>query len=376
VSSSARTILLSCGEASGDLYAAEVATALRRRHPTWRLVGVVGPRSLEAGVEPWADIAELSVMGFGEIVRHLPRLWALGRRLVARAEREGVDLFLPVDYPGFHLRVAARMRGAGIPVLDLIPPKTWSWGRWRLGQLRRAVDRCAVIFPFELQHYRQAGVRADFVGHPLPWLHREELAGGPGGDARRQGLLLVPGSREQEIRRLAPVLVGAVRRWRSDGHSGPVRLSRAPTVPSSLLQPVREELGEVEVCDGPLFGELRRARLAIVCSGTATVEAALAGCPHLIVYRTGTLTHAIARRLATVDHIGMANIVLGREAFPEFVQGRCRPDRVFEELSRLDGDATRRDEQRRAGAELVDRLRGPGCFDAVADLATEMLLRS
>lgn len=366
-------VLLSCGEASGDLYLGRIASALRERRPELRMVGVVGPQGRAAGVEPWASIDDLAVMGFAEVVRHLPRLFLLGRELTSRAAREGVDLFVPVDYAGLHLRMAARLQRHGIATLDFIPPKTWSWGRHRLRALRRHVEHCAVIFPFEVEHYQSAGIPATFVGHPLVDLHAHALAQP---NPSRGGLLLVPGSRRQELAQLVPVLAEVVALLRSRFGPGlDVRVSRGPGVEASWLSPLTAGTLGVEVVEGELFGHLRRARAAIVCSGTATVEAALAQTPHVIVYRTGRITFAIARRLATVEHIGMANIVLGRRAFPEFLQDELRAPAVAETVAELflAEDAPAIVDQRAASAALRRALGEPGCFARVADLVLEHL---
>lgn len=361
------TVLLSAGEASGDLYLAHVARALRARRPDVRLVGVVGPRGREAGVEPWARQEDLAVMGFGEVVRHLPRLFRLAGVLEDRAVREGVDLFLPVDYPGFHVRLAGRLRRHGIRVLDFIPPKTWSWGAWRQRSLRQSVDRCAVIFPFEVDHYTAAGIEADFVGHPLVDAHAEALRAP---EPTREGLLLAPGSRGQELQRLVPVLVDALGRLRVD-LDAPVRVSLAPGADPEALAPL--VAAGAEMVDGPLFAELRRSRAAVVCSGTATVEAALSRTPHVIVYRTGRVSYAIARRLARVEHIGMANIVLGRRAFPELLQDDVSASAIARRVDDLFLDPDESVRQRRACDELGVALGAPGCFDRVAALALQEL---
>lgn len=360
-------VVLSCGEASGDLYCARIARALRTQRPDVRLAGIAGPRARAEGVEPWADQESLAVMGFVEVVRHFPRLWRLGHEIVERARREGAVLFVPVDYPGFHMQVAARMRRAGIGVLDFIPPKTWSWGRYRLGAIRRNVDRAAVIFPFEEEHYRGAGIDAVFVGHPLVDIHAAELeAPAP----PREGLLLAPGSRGQELDRLVGVLAAAVERLRGRGYDGPVRVSRAPGVDIARLAPLLD-VG-AELLEEDLFSGFRRAAAAVVCSGTATVEAALAGVPHVIVYRTGTLTYAIARFLATVEHIGMANIVLGERAFPEILQEQLRADVVADAVEPLlDPGSVAVHRQGESSARLREALGAPGCFDRVAGLALE-----
>jgi lipid-A-disaccharide synthase len=364
-------VVLSCGEASGDLFCSRIARALRMRRPDLRLAGIAGPRSRAAGVEVWAEQESLVVMGFAEVVRHFPRLWKLGTALVDRASEEGAALFLPVDYPGFHLRVAGRMKHAGIGVLDFIPPKTWSWGRHRLGALRRNVDRSAVIFPFEESYYRRAGIDAEFVGHPLVDIHADDLARPA---AKREGLLIAPGSRRQELLRLVPVLVKALHQLRERGIQPPVRVSRAPGVDMELLRPLVAAGTDVSITDGELFGELLRARAAVVCSGTATVEAAMAGVPHVIVYRTGTLTYAIARRIAAVEHIGMANIVLGRRAFPELLQGEFGAESVADVVGPLlDPGSPETLAQLASCVQLREELGTPGCFARVADLALEFL---
>jgi lipid-A-disaccharide synthase len=357
---------LSCGEASGERYAVALAVALRRRRPDLRLVGIGSESLRAAGVELWASSDELAMMGFTEVLRHLPRLWSLRREIVRRATADGVDLFLPIDFPGFHVSLARKLRERGVRVLDFIPPKTWSWGSWRLRSLRASVDRCAVIFPFEEAHYRSAGIDAHFVGHPL----LESV--GETSVERQPSLLLVPGSRRQELRLLAPVM-GAVAAQYAARHGGMVRVSRAPGVHLEWLRPILNACPQVEIETGPLTPALRRAGLALVTSGTATLEAALSGTPHLILYRTSPLSYWLARRLARVEHIGMANIVLGRRAYPEFLQGQCTQPNVATALDALCRDPKARARQAEASRELSGRLGGPGAIERVSDLALAML---
>jgi lipid-A-disaccharide synthase len=366
------TVLISCGEASGETYAAEVAEHLRKRRPDLRLVGV-GGELLAAQVESrWASLEELSVMGFAEVLRHLPRLRRLRERLAARAREEGVDLLVAVDYPGFHVSLAGAMARRGIATLHYIPPKTWSWGAWRNRSLRRNVRRCAVIFPFEEAYYQERGIDARFVGHPLLDRHGETLTRPAD---RREGLLLVPGSRAQEIQRVGPVMARAAALLQREGRVERIRVSQAATVDPRWLAPLRAVLPSVEVVEGPLMDHLRRAAAAVVCSGTATVETALSRTPHAICYRTSPLTYAVARALATVPAIGMANIVLGRVAFPEFLQGGLRERPLAAALGPLlepGSDAVRAQEA--AFDELTRRLgRGEGAGANVAAMAVEML---
>ena len=361
-----RTVLLSCGEASGERYASAVATALRELEPSLRLVGVGGPELEAAGVELWASRTQLEVMGFGEVVRHLPRLRRLRAALERRCRAESVQLFLPVDYPGFHISLAGRLRRQGISVLDLIPPKTWSWGSWRVGALRRSVDRCAVIFPFEQEYYRARGVDAEFVGHPLA--AERPLPQGP-----RAGLLLVPGSRRQELAAVGRTVGLAARRLREEHALESVRVSRAPGVALEWLDELRQAAGECEVAEGPLASLLGAARAAIVTSGTASLETALAATPHVIVYRTSPLTFFLARRLATVEHIGMANIVLGRRAFPELLQSALQVEALVAELGPLLEAGPAGAQQRADCAEVRSRLVGGRWSARVAEMAVSLL---
>ena len=365
-------VLISCGEASGEIYASDVARHLHHLRPEWELVGVGGELLATEVSALWASLEELSVMGFGEVIRHLPRLRRLRQRLVRRAAEEGVDLFLAVDYPGFHLTLASELHRLGIATLDYIPPKTWSWGAWRNRSLRRNVNRCAVIFPFEEEYYRQRGIEAKFVGHPLLDRHRETLAAA---EHPRQGLLLAPGSRPQELKRIGPVMARAAALLRDTGQVESVKVSRAPTVDKELLRSSLEGVGEVEIVEGPLMGHLLRSKAAIVCSGTASVETALSRTLHLIVYRTSWFTYLVGRSLATVDAIGMANIVLGRTAFPEFVQGDLQEEKLARAMEALLATGSKEAmKQREAFDELARKLgSGRRAAENVASMAVEML---
>ncbi len=368
----ADSVLISCGEPSGENYASDLARQLKIERPELWLVGVGGSRLQEQVGEIWAGLEELSVMGFAEVIRHLPRLRRLREKIAERAREEGIKLLVAVDYPGFHLSLAGAMKKRGIKTLHYIPPKTWSWGAWRNRALRASVHRCAVIFPFEEGYYRQRGIDATFVGHPLLDQHAAVLHRGK---TRREGLLLVPGSRPQEIRRIGPSMAEAARRLRAEGAVDRVRVSRAPGLPVELLAEMAQLCPSLEIVEGPLIEHLISAEVAIVCSGTASVETALSRTPHAIVYRTSRLTYAVARQLATVEAIGMSNIVLGRTAFPEFLQKELHPESLVAAMRKLlDPHSAERLRQERAFDELFRCLgKGEGAARNVARMALQML---
>ncbi len=364
-----RTILITAGEASGDQAGAAVVAALKRRHPDWRLLATGGERMAAAGAELLVDERELAVMGFAEVLRRLP---ALRRHLGALSDRlrsGTIDLFLPVDFPGFNLRLAARARRAGVPVLYFVAPQVWAWGEGRLAQLRRDVDRLALILPFELEWFAARGVAGNFVGHPLMEGVRPQA---PRAAAPRLGLL--PGSRAQEVERLLGVMLAAAARLRRAEPALRVELLEARGLAPALydrllagaaLAPVR--------CREDSAGFLARQGAAMVASGTATLEAAVAGLPMAVVYRTGWLNYQLARRLVHLERIALVNLVAGEALVPELVQGGLDAERLAAAVAPLLADGPARSAQLAGCDRLRALLGGPGCGERVAVLAEELL---
>lgn len=372
------TILLSAGEPSGDLHGAAVARELKRRWPSARMFGLGGPRMAEEGVELLADLRDLAVMGFAEVAGRLPFFFKLFRRLRDEMAARGADLVLPIDYPGFNLRLAGAARASGIPVLYYIAPQVWAWHRSRIRRLAEETDRLAVVLPFEEPIFREAGARVRFVGHPLldaapQVIGREEFCAAHGLDPERPMLALFPGSRAQEVARHLETFVEAAELLRR----------RRPE-----LQPVIASSGAVaaHAYDRTLFPKtndsralLAHATAALVKSGTTTLEAALAGTPMVIAYRTSRLTYALAKRLVRVDHIGLVNLVAGERLVPEFIQDEATPAALADALDPLLDPGSPRRGSVVAGLERVRAAlaptdgRPPGAAARVAELAEELL---
>ncbi len=331
------------------------------------------------GVELLADFHDLAVMGFAEVATRIPFFLKLLGRLKRELRARGTALVLPIDYPGFNLRLAKAARAQGTRVLYYIAPQVWAWHRSRIGPLARAADRLAVILPFEEPIFRQAGANVHFVGHPL--LDRPPE---PAGDEFRRALgfgegpilALFPGSRRQEVRKHLDIFVETAVRIRSARpHVQPV-VARSPSVPAEMF-------------DGtpfPLTADTRSllgvARAALVKSGTTTLEAALAGTPMVIAYRTSALTFALARRLVRVEHIGLVNLVAGERLVPEFVQDEATPGALVEALSPFLADGSPARERVVGGlARVRTALHAPGdgaasTADRVAALAAELVERA
>jgi len=332
-----RRFLIVVGEASGDRHAARMVGALRALGAC-RVRGVAGPSLAAAGVEAVAPLDDLAVIGFTGVLARLPRIWSVYRRLLREAASFRPQAAVLVDSPGFNFRLGPALRRRGIPVFYYIAPQVWAWHPERAAQMARWVDRLAVVFPFEEPLFRKAGVEARFVGHPLledlepevdeGWFRRE--LGMPAGAGRLLGLL--PGSRRGELRAHAPVLIEAARRLRGTRPDLTVALALAPG-----LEPDRATRAALAAAGVHAVRHRTRALEAwadacVVASGTATLETALFGTPLAIVYRTGWLNYAIARRLVTLTHIGLPNIVAGSEVAPELIQDRLTAPRLAELL--------------------------------------------
>lgn len=366
-------VLFVAGEASGDLHAAGVAEALRRIRPVLKLTGVGGPRMRDAGVELIANYDEMSVMGFVEVIRHLPRHLDLLNDLRSRIARGRVSLVILVDYPGFNMKVARAAAEAGVPVLYYITPQVWAWGAGRLPQLAKIVTRAAVILPFEEQLLRGYGINATFVGHPL--LDRSgDLPSKPAARAvlglnpDRPVLALFPGSRQQEIDRHLDDFVGAARIVEREVPGIQVVVSAAPTVTIDVASCPYKRV------ESASFTILRAADAALCKSGTTTLEAAISDCPLVVAYRAGFISYLVARAMVTIPHIGLVNVVAGREVAREFVQDDLQPDDVAAALMPLlDTASTERQRVLEGLAEVRGRLGTAGAAGRVAAIASELV---
>lgn len=368
-----REVLVIAGEASGDLHGAGLVRALRPLRPDLSFAGMGGHLMREAGVTLIEDAERMAVMGFVEVLRKVPHHYALLRQLDRRLASGRVGLLVTIDYPGFNMKVAAAARRHGVPVLYYITPQVWAWGAGRLPRLAQLITKAATILPFEAPLLQQHGIDATFVGHPLldraaAMPTREEARRQLGLAPDDRVLALFPGSRQQEIERHLPAFVATARVLEARYPGLRVVVSAAPTV---RLDP--------GMCPYPMvsnasFAVLRAADAALCKSGTTTLEAAVAGCPLIVAYRTSRWTYAIARRAVKIPRIGLVNVVAEREVAPEFVQEAMEPAA----MARVLGDLLERGSGVRARmveglAGVRARLGTPGAAERTAAIASGMV---
>jgi lipid-A-disaccharide synthase len=373
-------ILLSAGEASSDMYAARLAVALRTRTGA-EMFGMGGPRMADAGVDLIADYHEVAVVGIAEVLHKIPSVIGVQRRLAREANRRGAALAILTDSPGTHLGVARRLKNSAISVGYFIGPQVWAWRSGRVKIVRRLVKRMVVIFPFEEQIYRDAGVPVSFVGHPLvdvvkPTLSRAEFAARHSLDPSRPIVALLPGSRANEIARNYPLVVAACERLAvGPSASGKIQFvhAAAPGLTPEFFARVAQPRFPVVRVDGAAYDALSAADCAIVASGTATVEAALLGVPMVVVYRVAPLTAWVLRGMIHTPFFSMVNLIAGRRVVTELIQDAFTPAAVESEVRRLLESASDREQMIADLAEVRARLGPGGAIERAADIFAGML---
>jgi lipid-A-disaccharide synthase len=358
------TVMVSCGEASGDLYAGALATELQCLAPGTRVFGLGGPRLAESGAELVGDYRGLAVTGLTEALRVLPRSFGMLRRLRGRLLNDRPDVLVAVDFPDFNFGLAQSARKLGIPVVYYISPQLWAWRPGRIRTMKAIATQVLVIFPFEQQIYERAGIPVEFVGHPLiDLIHvttdRRDLLTSHGLDPEAPTVALLPGSRPNEVRAILPTLAAAASLIRAHVPEVQFVIARAPNLPSSLFASLTAS-GGIAVVEERADDVLNASDVVVTASGTATVQAALHLRPMVIVYRLSPLTYRLGRRFVKLDTFGMVNLVSGRRIVPELIQDGFTPERVAEEVRSLLTDRARADAMRQDLRDMRSRLGDAG----------------
>jgi lipid-A-disaccharide synthase len=381
------TIFISAGEASGEQYGALLIDALQRQLAaagrTATFFGMGGPRMAAAGLECVVRAEDMAVMGLTEVVLHLPRIYREFKKLKQAIRQWPPSVAVLIDFPEIHFRLAKEFHRLGVPVVYFVSPQLWAWKKHRIKLVQKYIDRMLVIFPFEEPFYREQGVQAEFVGHPLAELpaqsiSRERFAAESGLDPAKTWIGLLPGSRPREIRDHLPTILQAAQEL---SHGLEFLIPLAPTLNAAQRQEVQrlaQDRGEglhlrfVDDARAALF----HSRASVVASGTATVEAALVGNPFVVVYRVSAPTYAIAKRVVKVPHVAMANLIAGKRIVPELIQSDFTAANIVQQMERLLPDGPPRqsmmEELARIRGLLAKRPGGSGAIDRVAEVTLEV----
>ncbi len=370
-----RRILIIAGEASGDLHGSNLVRQMKAIEPGLRFYGVGGRKMREAGVELAADIADMAVVGLTEVVKKIPAILGVRRRLKLSLGRERPALAIFIDYPDFNLPMAKLAKSRGIPVFYYISPQVWAWRKGRIGQIGRTVDRMAVILPFEEELYRASGVDVSFVGHPL--LDAVKTRYGRDEALRRFGLkdgvrtiALLPGSRPSEVERMLPVMMRMAAILERELPLLQFVLPVADSLPAQTVEDILRPFGtRVALVRDDIYDAVAVADLAVVTSGTATLETALLEKPMIIVYKMSMVSYAVGRMVVKVPCIGLVNIIAGKKIVPELIQGDAEAERMAAEAMDILSSPERQAAMKRELSLLRRNMGTAGASERAARIA-------
>ena len=372
-----KRIMIIAGETSGDLHGSSLMAGMKAIDPNMEFIGIGGTRMIAEGLDAVRHVRDMNFMGIVEVLKHLPFIRRVKRDLEHLLDTRKPDLVILIDYPGFNLRLAPIVKRRNIPVMYYISPQLWAWHKSRVKIVRKHINRMVVLFEFERDFYREHGVEADFVGHPLLdtvkiSVERDEFRSSLGIENGTPLVGLLPGSRPQEIERNLSAMVGAVKKLKESSAPLFAALGCASELDDSLYEPYVSGTDIAPLRDRS-YDLMAHADVLIVTSGTATLESGISGTPMVVVYRTSPLTYWIGKALVDVENIGMINIVAGKRIVPELWQDEVTPENISREVARfLKDDSLRRDVSGWL-KEAREKLGEPGAADRAARIACDMM---
>ena len=376
---SRKRIMIVAGEASGDLHGGNLVQAMHKIDPEISFYGVGGRNLKEAGVELIADAADMAVVGLTEVVFKLGMILKVMAQLKALLKKDRPDLIILIDYPDFNLPLAKAAKKYGIKVFYYISPQVWAWRRGRIGKIKKIVDRMAVILPFEADLYREAGVDVTFVGHPLLDVVRTKY---PRKEALRRFDLreevttvgILPGSRQSEVTRLLPVMLGAAEIIEKQIKDVQFVLPLADTLDIAFVsQIIAKHSVPVRLIPNEVYDVIGCADIAMVASGTATLETALMETPMIIIYKVSAPSYYVGRMVINIDHIGLVNIIAGKTVVPELIQFEASPENIAAGVMEILATKERMEGIKAELKKIRDMLGNHGAAERVARLAYDMI---
>lgn len=367
--------MIIAGEVSGDLHGSALIDAIKSINPTIETIGIGGNLMRETGMNLIYHIRDMAFLGFTEVVKHLPFIKKVQKELLRIVETEKISRVVLIDYPGFNLNLAPKLKELGVEVYYYISPQIWAWGQGRVKKIKKYVDKMIVLFPFEKEFYAQAGVDVEYVGHPLierinnyDFLSKDELFRKLNLEPAKEILLIMPGSRTQEVERIFPEVIKAATKI-AEKYNMQIVVAGSENIEDEKLIKLSDEIS-FTICRGNNYDLLTHSKFGIIKSGTSTLETGLMKLPSLVVYKTGELTFRIGKSLAKVDNIAMANIIAGETVLPELLQSDVNEKKIFQEADKILGDPKIYHTIKEKLSVIKDKLGEPGASMRAAKLIT------
>lgn len=370
--------MIIAGEASGDLHGATVMKQLSLIDPSIEFFGIGGDKMIAAGMKAKYHIKQMAFLGFIEVIRHLPFINKVKSDLLQLAEEENIEIIVLIDYPGFNLNIAEKFHSRGKKLIYFISPQVWAWGKGRIEKIKRLIRKMLVIFPFEEKMYKEAGVEAVYVGHPLiehatnyNFLTKKELYSKFELESEKDILLVLPGSRKQEIKKIFNESIEAAKLIAQEFNLQIV-VACAENINENIFFEV-SDVSDFKIVKGYTYDLFKHSKFGIIKSGTSTLEAAYFQLPFVVVYVTNSLTYMIGKNLAKIKNIAMANIILGKTVVPELIQKDANKDKIYKTCSVYLNSKERLDEVKQAFGEIKYKLGNTGASKQAAEIIYKIM---
>jgi len=337
--------MIIAGEVSGDMHGSALIDSIKELEPNMQITGIGGNLMKAAGMELIYHIKDMAFLGFAEVIKHIPFIKRVQKHLLQKIEEENIKEVVLIDYPGFNLNLAPKIQKLGSKVYYYISPQIWAWGQGRVKKIQKYVDKMIVLFPFEKDFYQKAGVEVEYVGHPLidrlaeyNFLSKIELLKKLELDQEKEILLVMPGSRKQEVERIFPEVIKGAKKI-ADEFNMQIVVACSENIDENLLHQLAGNI-EFILSKGNNYDLLANAKFGIIKSGTSTLETGLFNLPSLVVYKTGILTYYIGRAIVKVKNLAMVNIIIGETVLPELIQSDVNENKIFTEADKILSDKT------------------------------------
>ena len=377
-----KRIVIIAGEASGDMHGAHLINHLKEISPEIEISGLGGKLMQTAGAEIYYNLVNLAVIGFFEVLQNLSKFKGAFKLLLTKIDQKKPDAVILIDYPGFNLKIAREIKKRGIPIIYYISPQVWAWGQGRLKTIKKLVDIIIVVFKFEEELYQKEGINVYFAGHPLMDMvksggFKEAICAEHHLDENSLSIALMPGSRENEIKRILPVMLDTALMLHEDNNQSQFIVVKSPSVAESVYtQILSRHRAPARLIENSTYDILEIADFALICSGTATLEAAIMQTPMVIIYKVSFATWLCVRNLIKIPYIGLVNIVAGEKIVPEFVQFNARPDIIYKACKQIIYDKDKKEEMIEGLKKVKNSLGEPGASRRAAEAVISFLNQS